>query len=437
MLLAFPLGMALAGLLLARWRQAVVVVGTLTAVFLWWQLTNSEPSAEQTLTIAGYSFALTEMMQELLRLLYGITAVLFALTWVWPSHPHFIPAALTTIVFFTTALMSPNLLIGATALCLGLAVLAIAIQAGRPQATPVALRLLLFAVLAMLFFVLLDWLLPFGQTSSPVRLVVLIALLLLGGFPFFMWVNRLVIDAPLATVVFVLGVGQTAVLAFLFQFLASHDWLVADVSFRQLLRWSGVATALIAGLLSIHAREARQLLGAFVLLDMAFALITLTFPVTAGWETAVMLLLVRVISLLLAMVGLHLLEERTTHAPFCLLIFAYGGLSLLGLPLTIGFGGRWVVITAVAQQTSQISGEVVQAETPWLALFLLLALAASTYALFRFLIYQYAPSDSQNQLAEPLWQRIGLSILFIITLVLAAFPQPLLAYAHLFAALLQ
>lgn len=426
LLLGLPLIVVVVAAVLGRWSRLVSLLGAATAVFVWWQLGSSEPSV---VVFGSYTFDLSARLIVLQRLLYGITAVLYGLAWFWSQGNHFVSTGFVALVAFSLALAAPTFILAAFFLCMGLASFSMLLQAGRPQATPAALRFLLFVVPTLPLFLLLDWLFALGRARSVIQVFVIICLLLLAGFPFFTWVSRLTKDVPLGAVIFVVGVGQTAVLAFLFQFLSANEWIVADEMFRQLLRWSGVATVLVAGILGASTNESRSLLGAILLLDMGFALLTLTFPASAGWETAVMLLLVRTISLLLAMFSLNILEAQEGQSPFGLLLLGYSYLSLLGLPLTIGFGGRWVVITAVAQQASEGAQ---QTTVPWLAIFLLLAMVANTYSLFRLFIQQ----RTLPHFAQPLWLRAVFTILLLAMLILAAFPQPLLAYAHSLAVLL-
>ena len=72
------------------------------------------------------------------------------------------------------------------------------------------------------------------------------------------------------------------------------------------------------------------------------------FTLTAdlGWETAVSIHIGRFIGLLLAGIGLHL-ATTSRFQKLGMGLFAYGGFTLLGLPLTAGFVGVWDGLTAV------------------------------------------------------------------------------------------
>lgn len=434
-----------------RWHwvngpQVATAVGAVGAGWVWWRLTAVAPAASlpmppsHALTVAGTTLALLPSGQALWQLIYGVVTVLFGLALLWPQGRHFVVGTLLALVPLALVQLVPLLPLQAVCLCVGLAVLGLVAQDGRAEATLVTLRFVFMMLLALPFLLLGGWYGSFNgaeQVGLAIRLLLLATLLLLGGFPFFIWVSRLVVDAPLGVTVLLLGVGQTAVFAFLFQLLQLNPVLLADTS---LGRWCGVATALVGGVLALTAVEPRRLLGALLLLDIGFGLLTLTFSSPAGWETALTLLLVRLLSLLLALVGLQLAEGGTgatswagqgRRSPLALLLFVYGCLALLGLPLTVGFGGRWVILTGVVA----VGGETA---VSWQTILLLLATAMGTYGLFRLLALLFAPqppTDTASEPPEPLWLRGLLLLLLLIGLGLAAFPQPLLSYAHRLATL--
>lgn len=417
---------------------AIAAVGTL---WVWWRLTAVSPAASlpmpttHALTISSTTLALLPSGQALWQIIYALVTLLFVAALIWPQGEQFVAGTLVALSPLALAQLVPILPLQAVGICGGLALLGLAAQDGRAEATSAVMRFVLLMLLALPILLLVGWYESSGdatQLALAARLLLLAMLLLLGGFPFFIWVSRLVVDAPLGVTVLLLGVGQTAVFAFLFQLLTLNPALLADGTFGQLGRWCGVATALVGGVLALTAVYPRRLLGALLLIDIGFGLITLTFPPAIGWETALALLLVRLLSLLLALVGLNLLEANQGRSPFALLLFVYSCLALLGLPLTVGFGGRWVILALVA--------EVVGGETAvsWQTILLLLATAMGTYGLFRLLALFFAPqphTDTPAQPPEPLWLRGLLALLLLIGLWLAAFPQALLSYAHNLAAL--
>lgn len=433
----------------SRWvnrTQVATAVGAGGVLWVWWRLTAVSPAASlpmpttHAVTVAGTTLALLPSGQALWQLIYGIVTLLFVAALIWPQGEQFVVGTLVALVPLALAQLVPLLPLQAFCLCGGLALLGLAAQARRAEATSVVLRYVFMTLLALPLLLLSGWYGAVAQLAMAARLLLLAILLLLGGFPFFVWVSRLVVDAPLGVTVLLLGVGQTAVFAFLFQLLLLNPALLADGTFGQLGRWCGVATALVGGVLALTAVDPRRLLGALLLLDIGFGLLTLTFPPAVGWETALALLLVRLLALLLALVGLQLLEGNNgstylagqgRQSPFALLLFVYSCLALLGLPLTVGFGGRWVILTGVVAAGGETA-------VSWQTIFLLLATALGTYGLFRLLARLLAPQPNATPLAqtlEPLWLRGLLALLLLIGLWLAAFPQALLNYAHNLAAL--
>ncbi|RMG92934.1 MAG: hypothetical protein D6706_16100 [Chloroflexi bacterium] len=92
---------------------------------------------------------------------------------------------------------------------------------------------------------------------------------------------------------------------------------------------------------------------------MGVGVLALTLGESGGLETAVALPLVRLMGVLLAGTG-HLLLQRIAGPswpalkgvgrswPGTVTLFVYGCLSLLGMPLTLGFSGRWEVLSDLA-----------------------------------------------------------------------------------------
>jgi formate hydrogenlyase subunit 3/multisubunit Na+/H+ antiporter MnhD subunit len=261
--------------------------------------------------------------------------------------------------------------------------------------------------------------------------------ILLAGFPFHIGVRSVVTSGPALVPVLIFGLVHLVVIAFIFTLLSANPWIQQDAEFLQALRWIGVATALLGGILAATALDFGRLLSSLLLIDVAITLLSLTVAGAAGWQTAVSVQIARFFSLLLTAIGLELLRRQgattafTTNrgvarcAPLAATLFGFGCASLLGLPLTPGFGSRWAAVQQVtlAQQAPSIA---------WLPFLLLLATAGGAYGLLRCLAFLLAGSNSEKFVAmvELPWLRgIAVAVL-VVSLWLAAVPQTLLAYAY-------
>ena len=149
--------------------------------------------------------------------------------------------------------------------------------------------------------------------------------------------------------------------------------------------------------------------------------------------------LARFVSLILATVGLSQLQSGghgTTakrigrrQITFGTVLFFYGCISLLGLPLTVGFSGRWALIIA--------SGQVLHLS--WLPYFLLIAMIVSLLGFLQNLLTLLSSSDDETDIliTNTLWLKGLSAFTLIIGGYFAIFPQVLNTYAYRLADLLR
>jgi formate hydrogenlyase subunit 3/multisubunit Na+/H+ antiporter MnhD subunit len=234
--------------------------------------------------------------------------------------------------------------LGAIFLLVALALLVLVIQSERAGTVRPALRYLLIGLLATCLFLIAGWMVGPEQTglqTTAARLLVVAFVMFMAGFPFYIWVIPVANRTPLLARTLVLGIVPLMVTTFLFNILQDNAWLYQEAQFVLWLRWSGLLTVLVAGLSALTA-DPRRLLGALVLLDVGTAILALLL---GRQETVVTLHLARTIGLLLAGIGLQQ-DSRWGR-----LLFIYGCASLLGLPLTPGFFGRWIIFSQAPDVT--------------------------------------------------------------------------------------
>jgi NADH:ubiquinone oxidoreductase subunit 2 (subunit N) len=453
LLIAGPLLAALLALLICRRQRLVAVVGAVEAWILWGMVTAIplEPTAVEranrlfagdTLAILGRPLVLTDGIRALYLFLLVGSSLLFLLSFPFPQGRHFVPGGMAALAPLAAALMIEPFAFGALLLLVAMATLAVVIQSERATTTRAALRYLLMAVLAVPLLLTAGWMLAGEQLTllrPASRLLLLGSLLLLAGFPFHIWVGPIVAETPLLVPAFIFGLVHLVVTAFIFKLLLANPALQQDAALRDLLRQSSVATAILAGLLALTATDFRRLLGSLLLLDMAMSLLALSFGSWEGWRTAVSLQIFRSVSLLLASTGLALLNRQMgagadevddllperglgRNAPLAALLFMYGCFSLLGLPLTVGFSGRWDIILSAQEMGA----------AGWQIYGLWLAMIVATMGLLRSLARLLAPAEGgghQRPIAGP-WQQALPALLLLLGSWLAIWPQIVTAYAH-------
>jgi NADH:ubiquinone oxidoreductase subunit 2 (subunit N) len=394
-LLGLPLLAALIALSLRRRPRATLITGLVAVLLIWFLLFIFPPEAGSPGAIdpaedAMFSFAgsleVASGIRSLFLWLYPALALVFLMAWLRELREEatvLIPSSLAAMSFLMGALVIRPSSLGAV-LFVGVSFSLLPTISRYTYAVTAGLRFLIFTTLAIPPLLLVHWVVASGQgaQSSALFSFLLACLMLLGGFPFTMWITAVTRHALLSALPFILAIVQTGLVVYLFMLLNEAPALGRGEPFQELIQSSTVATTLLAALLLYQATEWRQIIGRLLLLDIGLLLLTLISPDPNAEQAALWQLGGRFVSLMLAYSGLTLLERQRVstdlvsergsgrRAPWSIGLLIYGCLSLLGLPLTPGFSGRWFGLT---QATT----------TPWVTAAVFLALAIATTALLR------------------------------------------------------
>jgi len=403
-----PLLAALLAHLLGRRRRAATAVG-LVAVALLLALVAlaGALSSDATAVVFGPTLTLAARARGLLALLYVLTGGLLLLDWFRPVGRGFVPLALAALAPLAAALMAAPAGVALVLLAVGLGVLAAALYGGRYEAAAAAWRAFLMGVLGLMPLIWVAWAGAAGQaTGEMVRLGLLLAtLLLLGGFPFHIWLRGLARWASPGALALALGPGQIVVVALLAGLLDVVPAVRAAPEFQTALRGCAVFAALLAILLLARERTWRGALGGALVLDAGWLTLTALTPGAAGLTIALAALAGRTLSLLLIALGRRW-PAGGRMARLGPLLSAYGFMSLLGLPLTPGFAGRWA-------QASLLGGGA------WAALGIA-ALAAAAWALWRAIRVGLSPAEGET--APPGRAEVAAVALLALAGLLGLFP---------------
>lgn len=421
---------AVVAALFGRWVRLTAVTGLVTAVILWLML-RTAPAISQSRTLFGAPLMMTPDLRWLFLFLYAGLAVLFGLAIIFPQGSKLAPASLAAYGFLALALLLRPLLPAALTLTAGLALLAAAVQDDRAGTVQGGLRYLAMAVLALPFLLAAAWLLD-RQTAGAGDLVRWAALwgglILLAAFPFHVWATSVVREASPLAWLLLFGLTQWVVMAFVWRLVDGG----VNGEMARLVEFTAVLTLLVALLLLLTAVTLNRLIGGLLLADMAAAALLLVVDPAVSGDTAMMVQKARFFSLLLLAVGLLIWgrfgsdalapagetgDQRRSQgiarrAPLTLVVLLVGCLSLAGLPFTLGFGGRWLVIQLLLGQ-----------ETAVLVLLLLATMAAGLLALLRAMPYWLTTSAETSGLpAEVRWLQILLGLVLLLALYLALRP---------------
>ncbi|MCI0648032.1 MAG: hypothetical protein L0346_24500 [Chloroflexi bacterium] len=445
--LAGPLLPAAVAFLLRRWPRLAAGLGLAALLWLAVLLAALPLAAGQTTgrlftgdtwLVLGRSLTLTGAIRAALLFSYALAGLLFLLSLLWPQGPEFMPLTLATLSPLAGALMVRPFVFGVVLLLVAAGLLAALIQSGRPGSALASLRYLKMTVLAVPLLLVAGWMLETDQATflaTVARLFLAGFVILLAGFPFHVWAPPVLVEArPLAPVV-IFGLAHLFLLLFSYHLLLENPAVQRSEQFIQWMRLSGAATALAGGLLALVAASPGRLLGYLLLIDMGATLLSFTLGYQVGLPAALSLLLLRLVGLLLAAAGLSLLPNNQLPitqlpnypspprpSPLPLALLAYGALSLAGLPLTPGFSGRWAIVALAGEQA------------PWLAVVLLVAVAAGAAGAWRSLAPHLPPALSwPGQLRSPPpapltpAAQVAAALLLAAGALIALFPQLLLA----------
>jgi NADH:ubiquinone oxidoreductase subunit 2 (subunit N) len=439
-LLFIPLVAALVVRLLARQPRLASVAGTVVTAGLWLWLRGIEASGA-TMVLWGQPLALTAVTQNALLLLLAGFTILFGLSTVFTSGDWFVAAGLVAFAFLAGSLLVRPFSVAIILFLLAAGALTLTIQSGQAGSVRGSFRYLLGTLLAVSLLLLLNWQLETQAAAWQLSAqFALASLLLLAGFPFHVWLQAIVNEARSLPLVLVVGLVPIVPLTLLFRLLNSYPTLL-DASFRQLIWLSGGLTLLVAGVLAVTAVHMKRFIGSVLLLHMALTILCLTLPRNVGWETAVTLQIGRFGSLLLLAGGWELLRRRESEWPLNKLptglgrqtpagvaLFGLGLFSLLGLPLTLGFGGQWRLLTAVGEMAKQ-------GIMPWwLPALTLLSLGLGAAAVWRVLVnlLQLPAEDERPTQNDPIWLKAIVGLIFLGATWLALFPQTIFSLVTLF-----
>lgn len=453
-LVTTPLILALLTVALNRWPRLAVSCGVASTMLLAIIVTTVPVDTTMsrgegglisgnTWEILGRTLVLTGQIQTALLFILAIMALLFLLTLLFHQGSTFVPVSLALLSPLAAVLMIRPFLFGAATLVVVAAMLTILIQGGRVGSTLAAFRLLTMAVIAVPLLLIAGWILESGQALSAVtvaRLLLISIVILLAGFPFHIWVAPIVTESRALVPIVVFGLAQLIITLFCFNLILENPAVGLNAQFVQLLRASAGGTVLVGGVLAVTAQSFGRLLGYSLLIDVGSLILSFAFGGVNGLEVAASLVLLRTIGLLMAGFGLCLLRNQFSpetqgsdrlavanamlrRSPLGSILFFYGCLSLIGLPLTPGFSVRWAILLLPGGQSA------------WLVSVWVLSITLATIGVLRFLLASSGgeKNDIDHYISEPIALRIVAGLLLGLGIFFAIFPQSLLSIARALA----
>jgi formate hydrogenlyase subunit 3/multisubunit Na+/H+ antiporter MnhD subunit len=328
-------------------------------------------SPDAPLDVLGRTLRIQAADRVPLGLLFITSALLFLLSWRAPQGRSFIALGLIVLLALVGALIVRPFLYAALAFEMAAAFAALMIQAerGGERSTLGALRYLSAVTLAMPLLLIAGWFIDSADTTSVVDLasveavygpaiVLLLASfgLLMGAIPIFNWVHPVTRDAPPLVAAFLAAVGVGAFGFLLLNLLQAYEWLRLAPLFTQSLIAGGLVLIAFGGLLAWAQQSFARLMACAVFVEIGCLLLNLGDVSRAGVEAITFSLPARALALGAFGLGVWRLRMARNSDDFAAvrglrdrwagLAVGIGGLSLAGLPGTLGFVSRWLTMRA-------------------------------------------------------------------------------------------
>jgi formate hydrogenlyase subunit 3/multisubunit Na+/H+ antiporter MnhD subunit len=399
----------------------------------------------ESVTFFGRDLVLGQADRMAMAFLFLTSAGIFFLAWRVAPHSLLFPIGLGLLSLLSGALLIRPVIYAALLIEISAALSVFAMQAEGQASTRGGLYYLTFTTLALPGLLVIHWLLERyslmpDETSLLSIAAALLALsfsLLLGVVPFHTWVTTITSDSvPLAST-FVLTISNGVNWFLLLDFLEIYPWFSDHPQFESLVFTAGLAMSIVGGAFAPAQRRLGSLMGYAVLVENGAALIALGMNSKLGLTLALLALLVRPFGLILMAAGLSGLRAYNGgddgfdalrgvgwKSPWSTAALVFGGLSIAGLPVSVGFAWRWALYRALTPSH------------PGTALVLLLAGGGVIAGVWRGLsVLLSRPSSPQNRSVISLgspesfsegWLTTGVVIVAILGCVgVGFFPQTL------------
>lgn len=450
LILIGPLISATLVFVLRRWLHAATIIAVISLIILSLMLAGADldaPSGQvdgilagNTWLVLGREVILTDAVRTILLFVYIATAAIFLLTLALPQGGLFITLSLAVLSPLAGAIMVRPFVFGGVLVLVAAGILAVFVQGERAGSTLAALRYISMAALAVPLLLIAGWILETNQMSlfgMATRLYMVAFVILLAGFPFQIWVAPLVTESQTLIPSIVFGLAQIMIVAFCLILLISAPSVQRSAQFWQILRVSGAITLVLAGLLSLTARSFGRLFGYLLLIDIGVIVAVFSLLDRTGPGVVMTLMVFRIIGLVLIGLGYGIIRFRlgpdigiidlsssvqglAWKIPIGFSLFVYGGLSLVGMPLTPGFRGHWAAVNLTSTQSFLYAAVVV------------LSIAAGVAALLR-LLYKAGRVnvigiEPERNLTRGM--KLASGFVLVVSIIVAIYPQPLIDVAE-------
>jgi formate hydrogenlyase subunit 3/multisubunit Na+/H+ antiporter MnhD subunit len=388
LVIAIPLAGALLAYLGRRWQTLEVLIALLALgagiVLLAQPITGAITlpgltiDIDTPLNLLGRVLRIREPERVPLLLLFSSTAIIFAMSWRAPQGWTFIPIGLAVLAAMSAALLIRPFVYAALALEAAAALAVLMIQGERQgeRSTTGAMRYLVCATLALPLFLLAGWSIDRAGTVNLTdanavaaaygpSIVFLLAgfAMLFGAIPLYSWIHPVAKDAPPLVTAFLGAVGIGAVTFLLLSFWQAFAWLRTSPVQANAFAAGGMVMLLFGGGLAWAQRSFSRVLACALFVELGCILLMFNSNTPLATESLAFSIIARAIGLSVFGIGIWRLRAmrgsddfddiRNVNDLWTTLALLAGGLSLAGLPGTVGFVARWTSARAYSSTDAE------------------------------------------------------------------------------------
>ncbi len=325
---------------------------------------------DATLLVLGRRFILSGGDRYFLVLIYLVGAMWFFAAPVTRTRSNFVPTGMLFLAIMVAAQAVEPFLYAALLIEVGILLSVPMLASSDRLHVQGVQRFVVFQTLALPFILLAGWasgVVELNPSASP--LLTQATLLLALGFAFWMavfpfntWIPVLMAQVHPYVGGFILSILFSAVFFLGLSFLDGYTWLRTNPIISVLLQAGGVATVVTGGVWAAFQTDLKRLLGYGVILEIGFALVTLSLKPPLGVQLFAVSLVPRLIGIAVWALGLASFERKEVPLifsgvraaikkfPFASAAIVIAYFSTAGIPLLAGFPVRQVIYETLAEQ---------------------------------------------------------------------------------------
>lgn len=254
----------------------------------------------------------------------------------------------------------------------------------------------------------------------------------LAVVPFHMWTPDVYQGAPAPVSAFIATVSKGAIFIFFLRFIQGFQ-IGNNMSFRLVLIIIAVLSMLAGNLLALLQKNVKRILAYSSIAHIGYLLVALIASSALAIAAATFYLVAYFVTTLAAFGVVSILSDSQKDAesledyqglfwdrPWLALVMTLALLSLIGMPLTAGFIGKFYLLSAGVGASLWI-----------LVITLVISSAIGLYYYLRVIVAMFSPLDSKSRTPEitqssSLSASLALGILVLLLLWLGLYPTPLI-----------